>query len=126
MVDLRHRLCHILMYLNNIWCFVVKRLLDVRVKAATLERTQDDALTHRNLPGIDVYRAQMQLIHDRPQRRHTTCYELRLVRESLEETVLVLLAVETDDECLCRRWGHSLPLMSFAVTNSDCAAHRTA
>ena len=61
-----------------------------------------------DLPRIDVYSAQLQLFHDGAKRRHATCDVLGLVCESLQEAVLVLLAIQADDERLRRRRCHSL------------------
>ena len=61
-----------------------------------------------DLPRIDVYCAQLQLFHDGAKRRHAACDVLGLVCESLEKAVLVLLAIQADDERLRRRGCHSL------------------
>ena len=105
-MDFGHRFGHILMELDNVWRLPVKRLLDLCVEPSTYELVAK-VPTCLNLPGVDVHRAELQLLHDSAQRRHAARDVLRLVREGLEEAVLVLLAVQSDDERLRRRRGHS-------------------
>ena len=69
-----------------------------------------------DLPWIDVDRAQLELLHDGAKRGHATRDMLRLVGERLEEALLVLLAVQPDDERLRRGGRHSSPHLHLRVT----------
>jgi hypothetical protein len=50
------------------------------------------------VPRIDVNATKLQLFHDILQWRKPACYVFRLIGESFQESMAVLLAVEPHDE----------------------------
>ena len=56
---------------------------------------------------IDVYSAELELLHDGLEWRETGCNVLGLVGEGFEEPSAVLLAVKPDDESFEREVGNS-------------------
>lgn len=98
-MDISHRFSEVLGQFNDVSPPTFQRLLDFFVKprkAWVLLKFKDRMKGHLPRKNVDI--AKLKFLHYALERRKAACYMFRLVRESLDETSLVLFTKKSHNE----------------------------